>query len=36
MVNREQSTNKKKRDKVNLNSLKNNKLKQETRSLSLH
>ena len=35
MVNREQSTNEKKRDKVNLNALKNNKLKQETRSLSL-
>ena len=35
MVNREQSTNRKKRDRVNLNASKNNKLKQETKSLSL-
>ena len=33
MVNREQNTNKKKRDKVNLNALKNNKLKSSCRAL---
>ena len=31
MVNRKQYTNKMKRDEVNLNALKNNKLMQETR-----